>query len=420
MRTLAGLRAFVSSTCVDLDAYRAQLRSLLVRMGYEPMMSDHSEVLYDPELHTHASCLRDVEAADIIILMIGSRFGGTAVEQALPLIDFDAAISQSSSSDLLAQKGKISITQAEVLRAVELEKPIFAFVDAKVYSDHHIYLRNKGKSFIEEVDFPSIAKRETAKSIFDFISYLHHRANNNAITPFSGFADIENHLLRQWSLLFQRLLQEKRNKEAETRRSDAIIGRIDDLKAVVLQSISGDRERQVARNVIKYRRLVEVLVSAHSRPDFNLDLESRENFFDLLNIVEVVRDENLNSSYISLLILEDNSFYGGNVTKATIDRLSVDWESFKELALADRKTVYEGIAEATSGSSALDYHGETVSAYEEALDKRGSANAWRRRTLISPDTVRRAAGVVQSARPEIGEPLPQPVRRRRATPPKSD
>lgn len=44
---MAALRVFVSSTCVDLGAHREQIRTLLTNMGYEPIMSDFSDVLYD-------------------------------------------------------------------------------------------------------------------------------------------------------------------------------------------------------------------------------------------------------------------------------------------------------------------------------------------------------------------------------------
>lgn len=73
---MANLKVFVSSTCYDLQGIRAQIRSMLVGMLYEPVMSDQSDVIYDPRIHTHTSCLREVENCDVMILIIGSRFGG--------------------------------------------------------------------------------------------------------------------------------------------------------------------------------------------------------------------------------------------------------------------------------------------------------------------------------------------------------
>ncbi|WP_158694106.1 DUF4062 domain-containing protein, partial [Cronobacter malonaticus] len=76
---MAGLRVFVSSTCYDLSLLRSQLRIFIQNLGYEPMMSDYSDLLYDPRQHTHTSCIDEVSSADVVVLIIGSRFGGKVV-----------------------------------------------------------------------------------------------------------------------------------------------------------------------------------------------------------------------------------------------------------------------------------------------------------------------------------------------------
>jgi hypothetical protein len=73
---MAELRVFVSSTCYDLSLLRSQLRTFIKSMGYEPIMSDYEDVLYDPRIHTHTSCIDEVKNCDVLILIIGSRFGG--------------------------------------------------------------------------------------------------------------------------------------------------------------------------------------------------------------------------------------------------------------------------------------------------------------------------------------------------------
>ena len=92
----------------------------------------------------------------MIVLMIGSRFGGTASDQALPLLDFSALSDASTSVDALSIKEKLSITQLEVLKAIELDIPLFAFVDEKVYADHHVYQSNKQNPALDKIKFPSI------------------------------------------------------------------------------------------------------------------------------------------------------------------------------------------------------------------------------------------------------------------------
>ncbi len=56
-------------------------------MGYDPIMSEHSDVLFDPRAHTHTSCVRQVSDADMMILLVGSRFGGTAIPDAISEVD---------------------------------------------------------------------------------------------------------------------------------------------------------------------------------------------------------------------------------------------------------------------------------------------------------------------------------------------
>lgn len=52
---MSALRVFISSTCYDLGIARESLRKFIVSLGYEPVMSDYSDVLYDPRIHTHTS-----------------------------------------------------------------------------------------------------------------------------------------------------------------------------------------------------------------------------------------------------------------------------------------------------------------------------------------------------------------------------
>jgi hypothetical protein len=63
-------------------------------------MSDYADVLYDPRSHTHDSCLKEVPGCDMVVLIIGSRFGGTAVPSALTLIDFDKVTGTSTKSQI--------------------------------------------------------------------------------------------------------------------------------------------------------------------------------------------------------------------------------------------------------------------------------------------------------------------------------
>ena len=216
---MARLRVFISSTCYDLSLLRSELRPFITDMGYEPVMSEYSDILYDPRAHAHVSCLTEIPACDMVILIVGARFGGQAVPNSLASLDIDLLRQLSSKPAIFDSKEKLSITQIEVLKAVEQGIPLYAFVDDKVLHDHQVYEKNKDKKdLIDSIEFPSIQKNDTARYIFEFINFLSHRVANNSITPFSRLDDIRTHLASQWSQLLQRLLREDRVRTQEERR----------------------------------------------------------------------------------------------------------------------------------------------------------------------------------------------------------
>jgi hypothetical protein len=383
---MAGLRVFVSSTCFDLGQSRDQLRSLLSRMGYEPVMSEYSDILYDPKDHTHVSCIRDIVNADMLVLMIGSRFGGTASTSALPLLDFTSLSDMSSSVEVLAEKEKLSITQLEVLRAIELDIPLFAFVDEKVYADHHVYQNNKNNPILDKIKFPSIDKPETARYIFEFINLITHRVSNNAIVSYKNFARIEDHLVKQWSLLFQRLLRDRRDKAVDQRRADIVIEQIEGLKAAVLQSISAGAAREIAKSVLRFRRLADVLIGLRTGP-INVDIDQFNGTFDqLIERFGVVRVVDGDHSPIArtYLVLGDDTFYYVRMPLRVLLNLNSDWESFKNLELGTRHAVLEAIESTSSPLPLMRYRAESFSAYQESIEQNFSAPQEAGRSLREP------------------------------------
>lgn len=368
---MAGLRVFVSSTCVDLSAHRDQLRVMLNRMGYEPVMSDYSDVLYDPNLHTHTSCVKDMASADMVVLMIGARFGGTAVPDVLPYIDFDSVDRSVNNKTILTEREKLSITQLELLKAIELEIPVFAFVDRDVYADHHVYQANKASGVADKIKYPSVEKPEVAKYIFEFINLITHRINNNSIISFDSFYDIENHLLKQWSMLFQRILREQRENKSDQRRADFVVDQIEGLKAAVLQSISVPHARETAKAVIRFRRLVDFLVGLNKGPG-KVDIAVYRNDFDeMLKQFGIAKIEAIDDSgnIRTALVKSDDRFYMARMPPGWIDRLSGDWEKFKELEIEVKKAVVDAVSEAEGPIPLIRYQTENFSDYKLAQSR---------------------------------------------------
>jgi len=283
-------KIFLSSTCYDLGMVREQLRSFFLRLGYDPILSEYSDVLYDPRTHTHTSCMQEVPNADIVVVLIGSRFGGQAVPEALRSIDIENLLKSSFDVAVLTEPEKLSITQLEVLKAIDATVPVFAFVDEKVMHDHFVYQKNKG--LVEKITFPSIETPQSARYIFEFISFLHQRNKGNSVIPFGRIEDIENHLLKQWGALFQKLLREQRDHTQDSRKLFTISEQIEDIKTAIISSIGNAQSRDVARSVIKYRRLTDFL-SGLSFPDRTIVTEGVCGFEELLKAAGVIKVRNI-------------------------------------------------------------------------------------------------------------------------------
>lgn len=348
---MAKLRIFVSSTCYDLGVIRSELRPFIVSLGHEPVMSDYSDILYDPRSHTHDSCIKEVPNCDMVVLIIGSRFGGTGMPSVLEGFDFDALRALSSKAELFEYKDKLSITQLEILKAAEQSIPVYAFVDEKVFHDHHVYEKNKGKpEVIDAIEFPSIQKKETAKYIFEFINFLTHRTHNNSITPFSRLDDIKENLLGQWSQLFQRLLSENRNRSIESRRYMDFSERLDDLKAVIMASIATPNLRDTARGAIQFRHLITFLSSLHA-PNLKDLLLSDYSWVELLKEFDIreIKEIDFEGGRMMrpdlFLIRNDGTFYRCRYSLSVIEDIRIDWSNFVQIDKESRAAIVDASLE---------------------------------------------------------------------------
>lgn len=351
---MARLKVFVSSTCYDLSIVRSQVRSYIKQLGHDPVMSDYMEVLYDPREHTHKSCIQEISGCDVAVLIIGSRFGGKGVPAAFDEIDFDGLSEKSASPSILQSKEKLSITQLEICKAIEDSIPVFTFVDDRVMHDHLVYEANKSSDALDRIKFPSIEKPETAKYIFEFINFLRHRTEGNSVSGFSKVEDINEYLSSQWSSLFQRLLHEQRNKEAERKRIDYFASQIADLKAAVMSSIQTPDLRQTASGAIRYRRLIDFLRSIDIHDYHNIVL-SNCTWEDLLNAAEIVdvqevpgRGGSVVNRSGAALIRADGTFYETRFPYRLYQDLAMEWSSFVELNPESRSAIIDAVTESSS------------------------------------------------------------------------
>lgn len=274
---MSTLKVFISSTCYDLNTVRDGLRRFINNLGYEPVMSEYADVLYDPRIHTHSSCLEEVKNCDILVLIIGGRFGGKAIGEALSMVDFDK-LNEKIKTGVLSDDMNFSITHLEVLKAIEYGIPVYTFIQEDVLNDHKIYEKNKRKPIISEIEFPSIEKQETAKYIFEFINVVRLRNYGNNIFPFRKEADIEDILKKQWASYFQKLIKEKSSNKGE-KRNNVLEKKVEELQNLVWKFINETpRERKIQNSFqTKYRRILWV-------DDYPINNEAVINFFEEQNI----------------------------------------------------------------------------------------------------------------------------------------
>lgn len=191
---MAAPRVFVSSTCYDLGEIRDGLSSFISLYGYEPMLSEKGDIFYHPDLHTHESCIQEMTNCQMLILVIGGRFGG----------------------QYIADRKK-SVANAEYIAARECNIPVFCFVKSKVLEDNRLYEENKGnKDIVEKIIFPSIEQKEYASDIFEFINEVRNSPVNNGVYAFEYGRDIQDILRKQWAgLMYDFLLRRKQRTELE-------------------------------------------------------------------------------------------------------------------------------------------------------------------------------------------------------------
>jgi LPS O-antigen subunit length determinant protein (WzzB/FepE family) len=347
---MASLKVFVSSTCYDLGMIRSHLRNFISSFGYDPIMSDYSDVLYDPRHHTHTSCIQEVSNCDILVLIIGKRFGGSAIPKALDEVDVEKVRTLSRSSKIFEPDNKLSITQLEVIKALELGIPIFTFVDSKVYHDHFVYEKNKDAAILKSITFPSIEKKDTAVYIFEFINFINHLTDNNSLQEFSRTEDIETHLRKQWSGLLQRLLAEQKSLVSEERKLEYISKQIADIKTTILTTTPNNDLKETAKASIKFRHFIELMLQFQT-DSIETKLTVKTSWDKLLKKLDIKESrmlptakERMGRSEGLAFIKNDDTFYlSERFTERTVEAMQRDWTEFSNLDKDKKSAVLEAI-----------------------------------------------------------------------------
>ncbi len=177
---MARPRVFISSTFYDLRQVREDLERMTRELGYEPVRHETGRIPYSRDQRLETSAYREVELCDIIVAVVGGRFGSESAEHP-----------------------GLSISQAELRRALETGIQVFVFVERSVLNEFSTYRINKATpgmkyQFVDDV------------RIYEFIEQLYGLPQNNPIHGFETSKDITEFLRQQWAGLFHRFLQDQR------------------------------------------------------------------------------------------------------------------------------------------------------------------------------------------------------------------
>jgi hypothetical protein len=172
-------RVFISSTFYDLRQIRADLEQMIRDVGYEPVRHEAGDIPYSKKDALESSAYREVDSCDIMVSIVGNRFGTESKETP-----------------------GFSISQRELRRALERGVQVFIFVDRNVLAEYRTYLANK---HIAELQYQAVDDVR----VYQFLERVYALPNNNAVTPFETSAEIAIFLKSQWAGLFQRFLQEQ-------------------------------------------------------------------------------------------------------------------------------------------------------------------------------------------------------------------
>jgi hypothetical protein len=205
---MAKPRVFVSSTFYDLKHIRSSLDIFIESLGFEPILSEKGDIAYSPDHPLDESCYREVQTADIFVLIIGGRYGS------------EASGTEKKPNPQFFDKYE-SITKMEYESAVQKDLPSYILIETNVYAEYRTFLRNKENTNI-------VYAHVDSSNIFRLIEEILSKPRNNPIFTFERFSQIEAWLREQWAGLFREYL----NRRSQQQQIAALSAQVDELREI--------------------------------------------------------------------------------------------------------------------------------------------------------------------------------------------
>jgi len=166
-------KVFLSSTCHDLPDERDALYAHLRSHGYDIIDSRGADFRVIPGLHSYDVCKSNIERSDIVVVVIGFRYGG---------------IAQTHSEN-------VSITREEYRHAIALSIPTIVFARREIEEERKVLkdiCREQAKSdaaVFEELKEQTMWRTRDLK-VFEFVEEITYSEKNNWISYYRNIREL--------------------------------------------------------------------------------------------------------------------------------------------------------------------------------------------------------------------------------------
>lgn len=245
-------RVFISSTFYDLRLVRLELDKFLRVLGYEPVRNETGDIPYGKAESLENYCYKEIDNVDILISIIGSRFG-TPSE---------------------GDKAR-SISNVELRTALKENKHVFIFIEKNVFIEYETYVLNKDK----DIEYKYVDN----SNIYRFIEEIKALPNNNNIKEFETADDITSYLREQFAgLMKQYFIDEQKYRETSIIKD--INTTADTLKKLVdyIQNTNQDKQEGLKEIIKTSHPIIKTLKELLSI-NYKFYIE---NYSDLKNLLK--------------------------------------------------------------------------------------------------------------------------------------
>jgi Domain of unknown function (DUF4062) len=235
---MAKPRVFVSSTYYDLRHIRAVLEAFIKQFGYDPVLFEKGTIPFQHDKSLEENCLSEIEACDILILIIGGRYGSLSRE--------DQELLKSDSNKFFNIVR--SVTRKEYEKARERDIPIFIFVESGVLSEYRTFQENRSSSSIKYAHVDD-------KRIYEMLDDIFTQRRNNFVRGFSGHEEIIDWLREQWAGLFADSLKKRQTEiklkslESQISELSNVVSSLKSYSEEIVKIINKDDSGAIIRKV---------------------------------------------------------------------------------------------------------------------------------------------------------------------------